>query len=75
MATAKNIILNQFKNIQNKTINQDYENKIWQIAQENQINDIYNLVTYFENKIDDVIEDSFQCENSKYFVAQTIGPM
>lgn len=54
MDTAKNIILNQFKNIQNKAINQDYENKIWQIAQENQINDIYNLVAYFENKIDDV---------------------
>ena len=54
MDTAKNIILNQFKNIQNKAINQDYENKIWQIAQENQINDIYELVAYFENKIDDV---------------------
>ena len=54
MTTAKNIILNQFKNIQNKTINQDYENKIWKIAQENQINDIYNLVAYFENSIDDV---------------------
>lgn len=54
MATAKNIILNQFKNIQNKTINQDYENKIWQIAQENHIADIYQLIDYFENKIDDV---------------------
>lgn len=54
MTTAKNIILNQFKNIQNKTINQDYENEIWQIAQENHIADIYQLIDYFENKIDDV---------------------
>lgn len=54
MNTAKNIILNQFKNIRNKTINQDYENKIWKIAQENQISDVYELVAYFENKIDDV---------------------
>ena len=54
MITAKNIILNQFKNIQNKTINQDYENKIWQIAQEKHIADIYQLIDYFENSIDDV---------------------
>lgn len=54
MTTAKNIILNQFKDIQNKTINQDYENKIWQIAQENHIEDIYQLIDYFENSIDDV---------------------
>lgn len=54
MATAKNIILNQFKNIQNKTINQDYENKIWQIAQERHIEDIYQLIDYFENKVNDV---------------------
>ena len=54
MNTAKNIILNQFKNIQNKTINQDYENKIWQIAQEKHIEDIYQLIDYFENSIDDV---------------------
>ena len=54
MTTAKNIILNQCKNIQNKAINQDYENKIWKIAQENQISDVYELVAYFENKIDDV---------------------
>ena len=54
MTTAKNIILNQFKNIQNKTINQDYENKIWQIAQENHIDDIYQLIDYFENKVNDV---------------------
>ena len=54
MATAKNIILNQFKNIQNKAINQDYENKIWQIAQERHIEDIYQLIDYFENKVNDV---------------------
>lgn len=54
MDTAKNMILNQFKNIQNKTINQDYENKIWQIAQEKHIEDIYQLIDYFENSIDDV---------------------
>lgn len=54
MATAKNIILNQFKTIQNKTINQDCENKIWQIAQEKHIADIYQLIDYFENKVDDV---------------------
>ena len=54
MATAKNIILNQFKNIQNKAINQDYENKIWQIAQEKHIADIYQLIDYFENKVNDV---------------------
>ena len=54
MTTAKNIILNQFKNIQNKAINQEYENKIWQIAQENHIEDIYQLIDYFENSIDDV---------------------
>lgn len=54
MTTAKNIILNQFKNIQNKTINQDYENKIWQIAQERHIEDIYQLIAYFESKVNDV---------------------
>lgn len=54
MDTAKNIILNQFKNIQNKAINQDYENKIWQIAQERHIEDIYQLIDYFENKVNDV---------------------
>lgn len=54
MDTAKNIILNQFKNIQNKAINQDYENKIWQIVEKKHIEDIYQLIDYFENKIDDV---------------------
>lgn len=54
MDTAKNIILNQFKNIQNKAINQDYENKIWQIVEKKHIEDIYQLIDYFENSIDDV---------------------
>lgn len=54
MDTAKNIILNQFKNIQNKAINQDYENKIWQLVEKKHIEDIYQLIDYFENSIDDV---------------------
>lgn len=54
MNTAKNIILDQFKSIQNKAINQDYENKIWQIVEKKHIEDIYQLIDYFENSIDDV---------------------
>lgn len=54
MTSAKKQILNQIKAIQDKAINQKYENQIWQIVNEKQINDIYQLVAFFENNIDDV---------------------
>lgn len=52
--TNHNKILQQINQITHADINQNYEQQIWQIADWQNITDIYDLISYFENNIDDV---------------------
>lgn len=52
--TNQQQILQQINQITQQNYNANYEQQIWQIADDNHITDIYDLINYFENNIDNV---------------------